>query len=38
MFFKAGKLSDKKTKETIKLIKDKYNIILDPYSCWCGSR
>ena len=31
-FFKAGKLSDKKTKETIKLIKDKYNIILDPHT------
>ena len=31
-FFKAGKLSDKKTEETIKLIKDKYNIILDPHT------
>ena len=30
--FKSGKLNDEKTKETIKFIKDKYNIILDPHT------
>ncbi len=30
--FKSGKLDDKNTKETIKILNDKYNIIVDPHT------